>query len=613
MRLGNDWGGEQFDFYSFRNITLNPNQEYFYISDRSFHKVGNYFAEPVVKIAGQWGGVAQANRVYFTVGNPPPGPSPTPPPTSQGITVLQVWPQNSVMSPNQSFNPFVEVQTTGFSLNCAQDFLENRDGNLYGTGPNQGCVSLGDNKYKFYFHTPMQTPGSSGEYHSQWKVWHYPEHIGPTIDISFRVGMPPNNNRPPSSTTLVSPHNWSEIRSVTPPQLCWNTASDPDGDTVEYYAEIFDSTVSANSGWTTGTCWQPSEITGQYHGYQWRVKTRDSSDAQSGWSERWHFSFKPPEYNPPIPTSTPLPLPTLPPTSSNNWWDTAYTHRRNIPIETLWSLPVGTLMKVDGLDLQELVNQGKVRSDFKDVRVVRRLSGNSWQEVARVVYATSDIEFQIIAPINVGINTSYYLYYGNPNPNEPVTFDMARGYWTDYYLDKWWSSYHSTREFNQSMDFENICEPPIDHDGQTGASLDQSDKYRGRIFIPTTGDWTFRVYTNDGYRLAIGDQEIARFDGYAQNRWETIGPVHLKSGWHVMRFQDMWVGCGAWKIAMEGPSFPNQIIPADYFQKLEGNLKTGITPGAEENQTMVLQEQSTNSTPVVSSTVKSTFSQKKSK
>jgi hypothetical protein len=270
-------------------------------------------------------------------------------------------------------------------------------------------------------------------------------------------------------------------------------------------------------------------------------------------------------------------------------------------------------MKVDGLDLQELVNQGKVRSDFKDVRVVRRLSGNSWQEVARVVYATSDIEFQIIAPINVGINTSYYLYYGNPNPNEPVTFDMARGYWTDYYLDKWWSSYHSTREFNQSMDFENICEPPIDHDGQTGASLDQSDKYRGRIFIPTTGDWTFRVYTNDGYRLAIGDQEIARFDGYAQNRWETIGPVHLKSGWHVMRFQDMWVGCGAWKIAMEGPSFPNQIIPADYFQKLEGNLKTGITPGAEENQTMVLQEQSTNSTPVVSSTVKSTFSQKKSK
>ncbi len=122
----------------------------------------------------------------------PPTPSVTDTPTGGGgsgsVTLISAWPQGASLNPGQSFNPDVTVQTNGFSLNCAQDFLENRDGNTFGTHTIQGCVSLGNNQYRVYFNQPMQAPTSSGEYHSRWRIWHYPNHVGPEIDIWFRVG-----------------------------------------------------------------------------------------------------------------------------------------------------------------------------------------------------------------------------------------------------------------------------------------------------------------------------------------------------------------------------------------------------------------------------------------
>jgi hypothetical protein len=486
----------------------------------------------------------------------------------------------------REIHPEVVIQTTGFSLDCGKSFLENRDGNRYGAHPIQGCQALGNNQYRFAFgNPPMKAPSEPGEYHSKWKVWNGSAHIGPEIDIWFKVARAPANNRPPPRPIAKSPGDLTEIRSVTAPELCWDPVSDPDGEAVEYFAEVFDSAHIASSGWISGTCWRPSSLDGKYFSYQWRVKARDDRDAESGWSDRLRFTLSPPPNDTPRPTSTSQIIPTQP-TQTDSWWNRSFAYRRIIPITAGQGLPAGTLIKVNGLDLDSLVAQGKARSDYNDIRVVRRTGSTSWQEVARRVYTGWDLEFQLLTEIQPGTDTSYYLYYGYPAAGGAPTYPShTQGWWVDLYIDKWWSSYVGTWEHDQAMDFNDVCEPPISHRDRTGGSaFDDSDKFRGRLFIPTTGRWTFSVYANDGYALYLDGTEIGRFDGYATNRWVEIGTIeNLKAGWYTFELRHMWVNCGAWKFAMNGPGF-NQIVPANYFQRVWGNVRSGFTPGFEETQ-----------------------------
>jgi hypothetical protein len=66
-RRGSNWNGEWADFPNVFNIDLAPGAEYTYLQSRSFDITGTYFAEPVVKINGVWGGISGANRVVFDV------------------------------------------------------------------------------------------------------------------------------------------------------------------------------------------------------------------------------------------------------------------------------------------------------------------------------------------------------------------------------------------------------------------------------------------------------------------------------------------------------------------------------------------------------------------
>jgi hypothetical protein len=270
------------------------------------------------------------------------------------------------------------------------------------------------------------------------------------------------------------------------------------------------------------------------------------------------------------------------PVVNGTWWDTGYRYRRPLTITTDRTLPTGMLIVNDQFDLSTLISQGKVRADFGDVRVVRKLSDTSWQEVPRRVWSSNDTEFFIASSIDRQVDTSYYLYYGNPNAGTAPSFNLTEGFWVAHYLDKWWSSFHSIWEYDLPIDFGDICGPPIDHRGHTGSSFDDSDEYTARLFIPYTGVWTFHEYTNDGWALYIDDVEIGRFDGYQGNQWNTVGSATLKAGWHTFRLPDMWVNCGAIRLTMEGPNFANQIVPANYFQRWFGNMKTGIPAGDEE-------------------------------
>jgi hypothetical protein len=123
--------------------------------------------------------------------SPAPGTTPAPIPVTQHIRVLSVWPRGNQMVEGQSFHPEVVVEATGISLNCSQDFLEYRGGERFGAWPTQGCTALGGGRYRFYFNTPMQAPTTAGSYQSSWQIWKHPNHTGPLITLSFRVGSPP--------------------------------------------------------------------------------------------------------------------------------------------------------------------------------------------------------------------------------------------------------------------------------------------------------------------------------------------------------------------------------------------------------------------------------------
>lgn len=525
---------------------------------------------------------------------PTPAPTATPiptlPPAANGIELVSV--SNHTVRPGEQFSPSVIIRVTSGRLEPSRgDHLHatpedhNNTWSAYPVQPLRRTVNTGET-YTFDVSNDgafrMTAPQSPGTYFSVWQMRVGGNHIGPQAVIRIVVGEPSSNNQAPGQPQPKSPDDWSEVRSELVPELCWHPVNDPNGDPVQYWAEVLDSAVGDSSGWISQTCWRPNNLNGKYFGYQWRVKAKDSNGAESSWSERWHFTLAAPVWNPPPPTATPQPVPTQP-SVNGDWWNNAYTYRRPLVIPSSQKIPAGTLIKVDGLDVADLINQGKVRADYADLRIVRRDGASAWQEVARIVHTGWHIEFQLPAALDPNAGSTYYLYYGNTNAGSPPTFGLPQGWWVDMHKTKWWDSYVGTWEHTGAMNFDDVCGAPLEHRSRTGGSaFDDSDRFRGRIFVPTTGTWTFRIYTNDGYYLRINGGEVGHYSGYEGNRWVTVGSTTLKDGWHDLDAGNMWVNCGAWKLAMEGPGFSNQIVPAQYFQKVWGNVRGGVSVGGEE-------------------------------
>ena len=114
-----------------------------------------------------------------------------------------------------------------------------------------------------------------------------------------RCGEP--ENRAPNTPWPTSPSDGHVAHDGRAPTLCWGNPGDPDGNSLEFYAEVYDSPVNANSGWISNTCWRPSQLDGYYHNYKWRVKARDVPHHEnSGWSITWHFTIGDPNKPPSI-------------------------------------------------------------------------------------------------------------------------------------------------------------------------------------------------------------------------------------------------------------------------------------------------------------------------
>jgi len=154
-------------------------------------------------------------------------PTNTPTAASAGVTMTNVLPQGDSEAAGATFNPSVTVQTSGFSLDCSQDSLQNQDGNLFGAWPNQGCVSLGNNQYQFSFGTAMTAPTTPGVYHSQWQVWHYPDHVGPVIDLFFVVPSNASTTATPPSSVTSTPTSATAPRATATPTTAPTNTGQP--------------------------------------------------------------------------------------------------------------------------------------------------------------------------------------------------------------------------------------------------------------------------------------------------------------------------------------------------------------------------------------------------
>jgi len=111
-------------------------------------------------------------------------------------------------------------------------------------------------------------------------------------------------------------------------------------------------------------------------------------------------------------------------TEGFNWWNTNYDYRRQITIvnNAASTLDEGYSVCVT-IDTASLISAGKILSSGDDLRVVY-LSGSIWTELDRdaidINSASTQVWFKTQAAIEAtGVDSNYYVYYGNPSSGSP--------------------------------------------------------------------------------------------------------------------------------------------------------------------------------------------------
>ncbi len=265
--------------------------------------------------------------------------------------------------------------------------------------------------------------------------------------------------------------------------------------------------------------------------------------------------------------------------SWDDWWNPDWKYRRPLALSTGdGGHPAGYTFRLNGLpgtemSFDDLVRAGKALSDYRDIRVVRRLPQGGWQEIPRQVSSEWDLEFQLAVPSELYTDTSYYLYYGNPDAGAALTYSIPQGYWVDMCTDhRCESGFVGTWIFNNlSITSTDICQLPLDHDERTGSSDNGGDRYRAMVYIPTSGQWAFKLYLKYDSKMSLDRSVIGEITGgNGEARWVTIRDnYYLTQGWHLMEVLHSWTTCGPFKLKMSGPDFPEQDIPPAYFRLLE--------------------------------------------
>jgi RHS repeat-associated protein len=110
------------------------------------------------------------------------------------------------------------------------------------------------------------------------------------------------------------------------------------------------------------------------------------------------------------------------------WWNESYAYRQPLLINAVQQITATGTSAIEiplGLvfDTETLVDEGKLASDGRDLRVVY-WGDAGWEELPREIQGldsiTSTLWFPLQETIEQGLSGDYYLYYGNPWPDSPT-------------------------------------------------------------------------------------------------------------------------------------------------------------------------------------------------
>jgi len=148
--------------------------------------------------------------------------------------------------------------------------------------------------------------------------------------------------------------------------------------------------------------------------------------------------------------------------------------------------------------------------------------------------------FGLCLPAVAAIQGEYFVWTGASPPADPWNPANRRGTRIDANVDFNWS------------------DPGI---GGIGEDL-FSVRFRGQVYIPTAGDWTFTTATDDGARLYLNGELII-------NQWIDQGTTEVSAtrtlgvGWHDIHMQYYENSGGAVaRLDYAGPGVSKQVIPA---------------------------------------------------
>jgi murein DD-endopeptidase MepM/ murein hydrolase activator NlpD len=382
--------------------------------------------------------------------------------------------------------------------------------------------SLDGKYYTYAWH--VKAKDSRGAESGWSETWHFTIRPAPT----------PPPNQPPHTPSLVSPHDWYESNDGKAPELCWQNNGDPNGDAVQFYAEIYQSAVNANSGWISGTCWRPSSLDGKYYTYAWHVKAKDSRGAESGWSETWHFTIRPavPDLRPyaPVGYSAPVVPSSRQGTRSAN---TLYAGSRTFFDWHFVNSGTGTAPGTFYVELWLDGTRLYIRYPYPDFAPGQIGGFDDW---------AADVEQPGWHTVRLIVDPDNVVSESDENNNVwegRFLWQSIRGWKGEYFSNPHLEGNPYLTRDDSSIDFDWPGVPP----DPSLPSERFSVRWTRTINFQLAGIYRFRIFHDDGARLWINETKI--FDNWCDNcREEEILDRRINSGLHTIKME-MWQN-GGW-------------------------------------------------------------------
>ena len=224
-----------------------------------------------------------------------------------------------------------------------------------------------------------------------------------------------------------------------------------------------------------------------------------------------------------------------PAVAAPRWWNRKYGNRKKI------ALAAGQATADIPCAFVRLAGAGRAKPDGSDIRITT-MKG---KEVPRAVVARGPGDlFEVTFP--VGGETEWYVYYGNPEaeaPDEPYAPDRGLVLETRARGPGDPSDWSGMRKLlvNSTHVYGGSYWPRVfDAHNPFGPSDNFVSIYRGFLFAPADGAYTFYTASDEASFLFVGDDLVAQWPGWHSARkgaWGTFrGSVELTKGFHRFRY-----------------------------------------------------------------------------